>query len=93
MFWQSDNTFTLYGEEGTLIFTPEQGQLIQKDRIETIEVGSRRGLFIKDTEMVLDYLYQGTPLYVSPEASLYTLKVAESARLSSVSGEIVKIDS
>ncbi len=92
VFWQSDNTFTLYGEQGTLIFTPEQGQLILHDRIETIEVGSRRGLFIKDTEMVLDYLYQGTPLYISPEASLYTLKVAEAARLSSLSKEIVQID-
>ncbi|VXD17701.1 Oxidoreductase-like [Planktothrix serta PCC 8927] len=93
VFWQSDNTFTLYGEQGTLIFTPEKGQLIQNDRIQNIEVGSRRGLFVKDTEMVLDCLYQGTPLYVTPEASLYTLKVADVARQSSLSGETVKIPS
>ncbi|MGL5131326.1 MAG: Gfo/Idh/MocA family protein [Planktothrix sp.] len=93
VFWQSDNTFTLYGEQGTLIFTPEKGQLIQNDSIQNIEVASRRGLFVKDTQMVLDCLYEGTPLYVTPEASLYTLKVAEAARISSLSGEIVKINS
>lgn len=85
VFWQSENTFTLYGEQGTLIFTPEKGQLIQNDTIQTLEVASRRGLFVKDTQMVLDCLYQGTPLYITPEASLYSLKVAEAARQSSLS--------
>jgi biliverdin reductase len=93
VFWQSDNTFTLYGEQGTLIFTPEKGQLIQNDTIQNIEVAPRRGLFVKDTQMVLDYLYEGKPLYVTPEASLYTLKVAEAARQSSLLGETVKIHS
>ena len=26
-FWQSENIFTIYGEAGTLVFTPESGQL------------------------------------------------------------------
>ena len=91
IFWRSDNTFTLYGEQGTLIFTPEKGQLIQNDTIQNIEVASRRGLFVKDTQIVLDYLYERTPLYIKPEASLYTLKVAEAARMSSLARETVKI--
>lgn len=93
VFWQSDNTFTIYGEQGTLIFTPQEGQLIQNDTIQKIEVASRRGLFVKDTQMVLDCLYEGIPLYITPAASLYTLKVAEAARKSSLLGETVKIHS
>ncbi|MDE5078591.1 MAG: Gfo/Idh/MocA family oxidoreductase [Trichodesmium sp. St2_bin6] len=82
-FWHSENTFTLYGEKGKLIFTPQQGQLLQGEKIQTIEVGARRGLFAKDTKMVIEHLLQGTPLYITPEASLYTLKVANLSQKSS----------
>ena len=82
-FWQSENVFTIYGEEGTLVFTPESGQLIQGENRQTIEVGTRRGLFAKDTDMVLDCLLNGTPLYVENTSSLYVLKVADAARRSS----------
>jgi len=82
-FWQSENVFTIYGEAGTLIFTPESGQLIQGENRQTIKVGTRRGLFAKDTEMVLDCLLNGTPLYVENTSSLYALKVADAARRSS----------
>ncbi|MEG4799337.1 Gfo/Idh/MocA family oxidoreductase [Microcoleus sp. ARI1-B5] len=82
-FWQSENVFTIYGEEGTLVFTPESGQLIQGENRQMIQVGTRRGLFAKDTDMVLDCLLHGTPLYVENTSSLYALKVADAARISS----------
>ena len=82
-FWQSENMFTIYGEEGTLVFTPESGKLIQGENMQTIEVGSRRGLFAKDMDMVLECLLNGTPLYVNNASSLYALKVADAARRSS----------
>jgi biliverdin reductase len=82
-FWQSENIFTIYGEEGTLVFTPESGQLIQGENRRALEVGTRRGLFAKDTDMVLEFLLNGTPLYVKNTSSLYALKVAEAARQSS----------
>lgn len=90
-FWQSDNTLTVYGEEGTLIFTPEKGQLIQGDSTQMIEVASRRGLFAKDTAMVLDRLLEGRPLYVTTEASLYALKVADALRRSAEMGQSISI--
>lgn len=90
-FWQSENIFTLYGEEGTLIFTPQQGQLVQSEKTQTIEVGTRRGLFAKDTTMVIEYLLAGTPLYVTPEASLYTLKVADATRRAAEVGKTINI--
>ncbi len=92
-FSQSENVFTIYGEEGTLIFTPESGKLIQGDNRQTIEVGTRRGLFAKDMDMVLDCLLNGTPLYVNNASSLYALKVADAARLSSETRQIVALTS
>ena len=91
-FWQPENTFTLYGEEGTLIFTPEQGQLIQGESSQTIEVGTRRGLFAKDTQIVLEHLLHNTPLYLSASESVYTLKVADAARRSAETGKIVAVE-
>ncbi|MEG3849664.1 Gfo/Idh/MocA family oxidoreductase [Microcoleus sp. herbarium19] len=88
-FSQSENVFTIYGEEGTLNFTPESGQLIQGENRQTIEVGTRRGLFAKDTDMVLEYLLNNTPLYVNNASSLYALKVADAARRSSESRQNV----
>ena len=82
-FWQPENVFTIYGEAGTLVFTPESGQLIQGENRRSLEVGTRRGLFAKDTDMVLEFLLNGTPLYVKNTSSLYALKVADAARISS----------
>ncbi|NEP81204.1 MAG: Gfo/Idh/MocA family oxidoreductase [Okeania sp. SIO3B3] len=91
IFWLSENIFTLYGEAGTLIFTPKQGQLLQGEKTQTIEVEGRRGLFAKDTKMVIEHLLEGTPLYVTPEASLYTLKVAEATRKASEIKKIINL--
>jgi biliverdin reductase len=91
VFWQSENTFTLYGEQGTLIFTPKQGQLFQGDTTTVLEVGTRRGSFAKDTQAVLDSLCEGTPLYITPEESTYTLKVADAARQSSESDRVLNL--
>jgi biliverdin reductase len=87
VFWQSENVFSIYGEQGTLVFTPESGQLIQGESRQAIPVGTRRGLFAKDTDMVLEYLFNGSPLYVKNTSSLYALKVAEAAARSSASGQ------
>ncbi|MEG4013995.1 MULTISPECIES: Gfo/Idh/MocA family protein [unclassified Microcoleus] len=91
-FWQSENIFTIYGEAGTLVFTPESGQLIQGENRQTIKVGTRRGLFAKDTEVVLDCLLNGTPLYVNNTSSLYALKVADAAKRSSETNQKLAID-
>jgi biliverdin reductase len=82
VFWQGLRNFEVHGEQGTLVFEGDQGSLIRGEERIPIEVGGRRGLFGKDTGMVLDYLVEGTPLYVSAAASLYALKVADAARQS-----------
>jgi biliverdin reductase len=42
--------------------------------------------------MVLDYLIDGIPLYVTPEASLYTLKVAAAAQRSAETGQTITLE-
>ena len=73
----SDRTLEIYGDEGTLRFVGEKGTIVRgKEEIE-IEVGSRRGLFNQDTEIVLDHLQNNTPLYIDNRQSAYSLKVAD----------------
>ncbi|MEP0803431.1 Gfo/Idh/MocA family protein [Funiculus sociatus] len=89
--WQPSRSFEVHGEQGGLMFDGDEGKLIKDDETTPIEVGGRRGLFAKDTGMVLDYLIEGTPLYVTPEASLYALKVADAARRSAETGQTVLV--
>jgi biliverdin reductase len=87
--WQDERKFEVHGEKGGLIFNGDQGVLIQGEETTPLEIGTRRGLFAKDTAMVLDHLFAGTPLYVTPDASLYALKVADAARRSAETGQTV----
>lgn len=89
--WQPSRLFEVHGEEGALIFDGDEGKLVKVEETIPIEVGSRRGLFAKETAMVLDHLIEGTPLYVDPSASLYALKVADAARRSAQTGETIAI--
>ncbi|MCC5638883.1 Gfo/Idh/MocA family oxidoreductase [Nostoc sp. CHAB 5844] len=84
--WQPERKFEVHGEKGGLIFDGNTGYLIQSGETTPIDVGTRRGLFAKDTTMVLDHLFDGTPLYVTPEESLYTLKVADAAQRAAQTG-------
>ncbi|MEA5533123.1 Gfo/Idh/MocA family oxidoreductase [Crocosphaera sp. XPORK-15E] len=91
-FVTSDRIFELYGDQGKIIFSGMEGNLITKDGTKPIELESRRGLFAKDTTLVLDHLFEGKPLYIQPESSLYALKIAEAALQSARLGETVKIN-
>lgn len=90
--WQSVRTLEIHGQTGGILINGEQGLLVQVDQTQTLDMGSRRGLFAKDTAMVLDHLTQGTPLYVSLQDSLYALQVADAARRSVISGETITLE-
>lgn len=89
--WEAERKFEVHGENGGLIFNSQEGFLINAQETTPIEIASRRGLFAKDTAMVLDYLFNGTPLYVTPEESLYALKVADAARRSAEMGITITV--
>jgi biliverdin reductase len=84
--WQAERKFEVHGENGGLIFEGETGLFMQPGKTTPIEVGTRRGLFAKDTTMVLDHLFDGSPLYVTPEQSLYALKVADAVQRAAETG-------
>ena len=75
--WQSERKLEVHGENGGIILDGDTAMLILGQGTQLIEVGTRRGLFAKDTTMVLDYLFDASPLYITPEQSLYALKVAD----------------
>lgn len=79
---QGDRRFTIYGDRGTLEFLGNQGTFTQGKTVETIELGSRQGVFKQDTAAVLDYLTHAKPLYIQPEQSLYALQIADQIRQS-----------
>ena len=91
VFWRSHRTLEIYGERGKIFFEGEKGIIVGEHERE-IPVASRRGLFAKDTAMVLDYLFNEEPLYIQPQASLNALRVANAARESSISGKVIYLD-
>jgi biliverdin reductase len=92
VFWHSQRTLEIYGDRGTMVFKGEKGILIQAENETEIPVTPRRGLFAQDTAMVLDYLFNQQPLYVTPQASLYALQVANAAYKSASLGQTIPIN-
>ncbi|MDB9516427.1 Gfo/Idh/MocA family oxidoreductase [Roseofilum reptotaenium CS-1145] len=92
VFWHPERKLEAHGHQGTLIFEGDRGALIQLDKTTEIPVGTRRGLFAQDTRQVLDYLTEGTELYVNPQSSLYALKVACAAERSAATGQKVTVN-
>lgn len=90
--WQSARTLEIHGQTGGILIDGEQGLLVQVDQTQALDMGSRRGLFAKDTAMVLDHLTQGTPLYVSLQDSFYALQVADAARRSAINSETITLE-
>jgi biliverdin reductase len=90
-FWHPERSLVVEGEKGALVFEGDEGVLINADGRQNLDVGARRGLFIKDTLMVLDHLTAGQPLYIEPDESLYTLKVADMAQRSAQTHEVLQI--
>ncbi len=75
------------GDEGSLFFDRNEGTLTTGEGTSAIAVEPRRGLFVKDTQGVLDYLTESTPLYVSVDESVYALRVGDALRCASMSGD------
>jgi biliverdin reductase len=90
--WRSARTLEVHGAQGGIFIDGEQGTLVQANQSRPLEMGSRRGLFAKDTAMVLDHLTTGAPLYVSLTDSLYALKVADAVRRAAETGQTVDLE-
>ena len=89
--WVYHREIEVQGDHGTLFFDRNEGSLTTKKETSVIAVEPRRGLFVKDTQGVLNYLSEGAPLYVAASESLYALKVGDALRRASSSGETVAV--
>lgn len=87
--WAYRREIEVQGSSGALSFTRDEGVLTTAEGTMSIAVTPRRGLFVKDTEAVLDYLSEGKPLYVSAAESVYALAVGDALRRASASGKTV----
>lgn len=90
--WQSARKFEVHGANGALVFDGDEGVLIQDGTDTPLDLGARKGLFARDLELVLAHLIDGEPNYVSPAASLATLRVAEAAKISAETRRTVIVD-
>ena len=90
--WTYHREVEVQGSLGALSFAGGEGSLTTADGRQDIPVAPRRGLFVKDTAMVLDYLTQGNPLYVSAAESVYALTVGDALRRASVSGQTILLE-
>ncbi len=89
--WTAERKLEVQGDRGALIFDGDEGAIVTANGVQSIQVGGRRGLFSRDTAAVLDYLIDGTPLYVQAEESLYTLKVATAAQRSAQQQQAIAV--
>ena len=87
--WQATRRLEVIGSEGQLVIDGDTGQVITAEGTTPMAISSRRGLFATDTRAVLDHLCQGTPLYITPEASLYSLRVANAIEIAAQTGQTV----
>ncbi|MGD1949988.1 MAG: Gfo/Idh/MocA family protein [Leptolyngbyaceae cyanobacterium] len=74
--WQRSRYIEVRGSQGCLTFNGNEGALVTTAGEQVIEAAPRQGLFQKDTQWVVEHLTAGTPMYVQPEESLYSLRVA-----------------
>jgi biliverdin reductase len=91
--WQNSRKFEVHGANGAMIFDGDEGVFIQDGTSTPLDLGARKGLFAKDLQLVLDHLIDGKPNYVTPAASLATLRAADAARISAETRRMVTIDS
>lgn len=90
--WQTERSLHIHGSGGMIQLDGSHGQLIQRQATQDLTIGSRRGLFARDSRMVLDALLDGTPLYVSLDQSLYALSVADAARRAALSQTVIRLE-
>ena len=90
--WAARRDMEVQGRLGALVFERNEGTLTTAEGVESIQVAPRKGLFVKDTQDVLNYLTEGTWLYVEASESLYALRVGDALRRASESGQTVRLD-
>ncbi len=90
-FWTPTRRLEVYGSQGQLVLDGDGGEWVDAQGLRSLSLGSRRGLFAADTTAVLDHLLADKPLYCTPAASVYSLRVATAVQQSAASGQSVTV--
>lgn len=93
---QTERQLDIHGKTGLLRLERSRGWLIQNGQEQELPVGSRKGLFAQDTRLALEAIWAmpqqaNAPLYVTAEQSLYALTVADAARRSALTGQVIAL--
>ncbi|WP_287129318.1 Gfo/Idh/MocA family protein [Candidatus Cyanaurora vandensis] len=89
--WQSELFLSVQGTLGGVVLAGNTITVTTAAGEQTLAAGERQGLFLRDTQAVLDYLLGGVPLYMSLAADLRGLRVASACAESAASGKSVAI--
>jgi biliverdin reductase len=89
--WLPARRFEVQGDRGAMVFEGDQGTLTVGEESMSIELGSRRGMFAQDLNLALAHFFDGQPNYITPSASLYSLRVANACQVAAANGAIVVI--
>lgn len=90
-FTGSERSLVIHGDRGSLSFQGSQGCLIQGEQQTPLTLGSRRGVFAKDLQHVMDHLLNRTSLYTTAAASCDALTVAQAAAVSAQTGQMIRL--
>jgi biliverdin reductase len=85
--WKAERCLEVRGSRGMLLFNDLSNLLITAAGEQSLDVGGRQGLFLQDSEAVLKYLLESKPLYISAQASLYALRVADACWQAAQTGQ------
>ncbi|UFP96622.1 Gfo/Idh/MocA family protein [Gloeobacter morelensis] len=84
--YQSETRLELAGSRGALVHDGEKLTVLDGQDTRILEPGSRKGLFERDTHLVLDVLQGRGELYTTPERSLHILATAAACERSAALG-------
>ncbi|WP_218081708.1 Gfo/Idh/MocA family protein [Anthocerotibacter panamensis] len=90
--WRAQVLIDLQGTGGNLHLEGDTLTVLSTEPPRTFPIGSRKGLFRKDTSLVLDHLLMDQQLYISLEQALYALKVAAACEQSALTGKAIVLD-
>ncbi len=89
--WRSQVILDIQGMTGSLHLDRETITVYAAGEPRILEAGGRRGLFLRDTQAVLDHLLEDKLLYISQKQALYAMQVAEACAESAATGDVVRV--
>ncbi|MGK7910069.1 MAG: Gfo/Idh/MocA family protein [Synechococcus sp.] len=89
--WRSRRTIEVHGSHGSVQLGGGQNVVIRADGTRSVSVGSRRGLFYRDTHEVIQHILEGDSIYVATSDCLHSLEVALAAQTAAQTGQTVRL--